>query len=144
MKINQTKFDLHQEIVNATSDEGTHQLQSNISSILNLDGDIDGMLGVHCSEKAAKEITGSFLGMEFDELDNDVKDAIGEIANMVAGNLKISFSKIQTDVRLAIPTTVVEDSYNLDGFEGFTGMVVPFYIDQKCPFWIELKYILNS
>ena len=37
--------------------------------------------------------SGTFLGMEVAELDDDVKDAIGEIANMIAGNLKIFFQE---------------------------------------------------
>ena len=41
----------------------------------------------------AKDITGTFLGMEVEELDDDVKDAIGEIANMVAGEFKKYFSR---------------------------------------------------
>ncbi len=160
MKRDQTKIDLHQEIVDATCDvfssmldvdlttgsalkDGNTQMQSNITSVLNLGGDIDGIVGVHCSGKAAKKITGAFLGMVFDELDSDVEDAIGEVTNMVAGNLKISFAKVGIDVQLSIPTTVVQDSYNLERLSNSVEIVVPFCMDDGDKFWVELQYTLK-
>ena len=51
------------------------------------------MVAVHCPGVTARNITSSFLGVDVEELDEDVKDAIGEITNMVAGNLKVSFAE---------------------------------------------------
>lgn len=115
---------------------------SNLTSIIGLGGDIRGMLAVHCPEVVAKNITSGFLGMEVDELDEDVKDAISEIANMVAGALKISFKKNDIDIQLAIPTAVIGSSFKTSGFSGAYCISVPFSMDGD-RFWIEMKYILN-
>ncbi|MEA3468984.1 MAG: chemotaxis protein CheX [Thermodesulfobacteriota bacterium] len=115
-------------------------VQANITSMLGLGKDIRGMLAVHCPENVAKEITGTFLGMEVQELDGDVKDAIGEIANMVAGNLKIFFQENGQDIELAIPTTVVGDSFHTSGMSGATRVAVPFTMNGST-FLIELKYM---
>ncbi len=120
------------------------EINSNLSSILGLGGDIKGMLGVHCPEKTAKKITGELLGMEIESLDEDVNDAIGEIANMIAGNLKISFEKIGINTLLAIPTTVTGESYKTSRQQQAYCLTVPFSFSDN-DLWIELKYIvINS
>lgn len=153
-------FKIHQEIVNATKDVFSTMLMmeledgppvigkggeitSNISSMLGLGGGIRGILAIHCPGGIAKGVTGAFLGMEIEELNDDVKDAIGEITNMVAGNLKIFFAKINTDIKLAIPTTVIGESYHTSGLFGATRIVVPFVCEYGS-FWVELKYMLNN
>ncbi len=115
-------------------------IQANITSMLGLGKDIRGMLAVHCPANVAKDITGTFLGMEIEELDEDVTDAIGEIANMIAGNLKISFQENGQAIELAIPTTVVGDSFCTSGMFGATRVAVPFTMNGST-FLIELKYM---
>jgi len=115
-------------------------LESNISSIIGLAGDLKGLLAVHCPGEVAKEITGSMLGMEVKELDEDVKDAIGEIANMVAGGLKTALAGEGKDIQLAIPTAIVGSSVRTSGLSGAQRIVVPFGTPSG-DFSIELKYI---
>ncbi len=117
-------------------------LDSHISSMLGLGGGIRGMLAVHCPEGVAKGITGGFLGMEVEELDEDVKDAIGEVANMVAGNLKVFFSDNGVDISLAIPTSIIGKSYRTRGLAGATRITVPFTMVDGT-FWVELIYVVN-
>ncbi len=116
---------------------------THISSLIGLGGQIRGMLAVHCPENVAKSITSGFLGMEVEELDEDVKDAIGEVANMVAGNLKAFFTGQGIDIALAIPTSVIGKSYRTGGIAGATRIVVPFS-NEAGTFWIEFLYVLNT
>lgn len=116
---------------------------SNITSMLGLGGDIRGMLAVHCPAAVAKAITSGFLGMDVDELNEDVKDAIGEIANMVAGNLKVAFAGHDLKIELAIPTSIVGESYRVGGMLGARRVAVPFDMENG-QFLVELKYIVNS
>jgi chemotaxis protein CheX len=119
------------------------EIQSNISSMLGLGGGLKGVLAFHCPADVAKSITGSFLGMDVGELNDDVKDAICELNNMVAGNLKIFFAKTGVDIKLAIPTSVIGESYHTSGLFGATRIVVPFVCANGI-FWIELKYMQNK
>jgi chemotaxis protein CheX len=153
-------MDIGQDIVSATTDVFSTMLMvdlvigdpvegpggefaSNITSMLGLGGDIRGMLAVHCPAVVAKAITGGFLGMDVDELNEDVKDAIGEIANMVAGNLKIAFAGYDMKIELAIPTSIVGESYRVGGMLGARRVAVPFEMGSG-QFLVELKYIVNS
>jgi len=119
------------------------EIQSNVTSMIGFGGGLRGMLSVHCPAMVAKEITGALLGMEVDGLGDDVKDAIGEIANMVAGNLKISFAGAGVDVELAIPTSVIGESFRICGLSAATRIVVELAMPAGS-FWIELLYVLNT
>jgi len=70
-------------------------------------GDMEGCLGVCCDEACARTIAANMLGMDGDEVsEEDVSDAIGEIANMVMGTVK---SRIQDEVgtiEVSIPSVV--------------------------------------
>jgi chemotaxis protein CheX len=118
-------------------------LQSNLTSMIGLGGGMRGLLAIHCPASVAQAITGAFLGMEVDELNDDVKDAIGEIANMVAGNLKVSYAKIAINLDLAIPTSIVGESFSVSGLAGADRIVVPLKMAGET-FWVELMYVLNS
>lgn len=115
-------------------------VESNITSMLGLGKDIKGMLAIHCPDIVAKDITGTFLGVEVEELDEDVKDAVGEIANMVAGSLKTYFQDHDKNIELAIPTTVVGKSYRTAGMSGARRVAVPFAMNGTT-FLVELKYV---
>ena len=118
-------------------------IESNITSMIGLGGGIKGLLAVHCPASVATKITSSFLGMEVEEIDDDVKDAIGEIANMVAGNLKTSYAAADVNIELAIPTSIVGESFYVSGITTSTRLVVPFRMDGET-FWVELMYVLDS
>lgn len=122
--------------------EKSVDIVSNITSMIGLGGRIRGMLAVHCPAETARRITSSFLGMEVTELDDDVKDAIGEIANMMAGNLKESFAGGGVDIELAIPTSTIGDTIKLRGVAGATRHLVAFTCDAG-PFWVELLYMAS-
>ncbi len=118
-------------------------IQSNLTSMIGLGGDIRGLLAIHCPAAVAQAITGAFLGMDIDELNDDVKDAIGEIANMIAGNLKVSCAKEDINVELAIPTSIVGESFYVSGVAGADRIIVPFKMVDDT-FWVELMYVVNT
>ncbi|HEB51389.1 MAG TPA: chemotaxis protein CheX [Desulfobulbus sp.] len=122
--------------------EDRADLGTNISSMIGLAGDLKGLLSVHCPRQVALAVSGAMLGMEPEELDDDVKDAMGEIANMVAGGLKASLLEAGSNVELAIPTTVVGNSIRTSGFSGASTIIVPFSVPDG-DFAVELNYVLG-
>jgi chemotaxis protein CheX len=118
-------------------------IKSNLTSMIGLGGGIRGLLAIHCPASVAKAITGALLGMDVDELNDDVKDAIGEIANMVAGNLKVSYAKININVELALPTSIVGESFHVCGIADAKKIIVPLKMAGDT-FWVELMYVIGS
>ncbi len=121
-------------------ENGDCEINSNLTSMIGLGGGIRGMLAIHCPADVARGITSGLLGMEIQELDEDVKDAVGEVANMVAGNLKVSYAKNGIDIELAIPTSIVGDSFAVSGMAD-ANRVIAVMKAPEGPLWIELLFI---
>lgn len=122
--------------------DGTTAMEYHLVSLIGLAGDLKGILAIQCPGAVAKGITAAMLGMEVSELDSDVKDAIGEIANMVAGGLKEGLLPAGKKIELAIPTTVIGTKVRTSGLSGASRLLIPF----TCPlgrFGIELRYLLS-
>ena len=111
-----------------------------VTGMIGFGGTIKGMIGVSATADMAKMITGSLLGMEIADLDDDVKDAFGEIANMIAGALKSSCSKTGMAIELAIPTSVVGETLHISGLKGATRVVTEFSASAGT-LWVEMKYL---
>jgi chemotaxis protein CheX len=123
------------------SNEPVAAFVANITSLIGLAGDIKGLLAIHCPGGLALAITSSMLGMEVTELAEDAKDAIGEIANMVAGGLKVAMAGEGKIIELALPTTVIGNSIRTSGLSGASRVVVPFSSPMG-RFAIELRYVM--
>ncbi len=52
-------------------------------------------------------------GMEFDEIDDTVKDGIGEICNMLAGAWKGKVPDLAANCGLSVPAVITGRDYNL-------------------------------
>jgi chemotaxis protein CheX len=76
-----------------------------VSSIIGISGDVSGCVVVTLSKKTALQLASALLGDQIQELDDDCIDAIGEIANMVAGSAKAGFPDENTS--LSVPTVVI-------------------------------------
>jgi len=75
-----------------------------------------GLAAIHCSFDFARKIGGSMLSMEPDNLtEEDVRDALGEIANMISGYYKARLAeKLQTSENVfeqSVPTVISGDDY---------------------------------
>ena len=126
----------------APLEQGKQVLGCHISAMIGLSGGFSAMLGIHCPEAIGLAISGAMLGMEIDEIDADVKDAMGEIANMVAGGLKERFVAEGIDLELAIPTAISGKSFTIASSTRSKRVIVPFNVESG-QFFIEMKYNLN-
>ena len=112
----------------------THQ--HSLSGIIGFAGRAEGMLAVHTPGEVAKAITGGFLGMEIDAVNEDVKDAIGELANMIAGSVKLAIVENGSEIRLSPPSVICGDSYTVKAPVETQGLCIPFVIPEG-RFYVE-------
>ena len=77
-----------------------------ISARVTITGEWDGSLVVNCPERLSREVATAMLQLEDDQLTlGTVFDAVGEVANMTAGNVK---NLIEGLCRLTTPTVTDE------------------------------------
>lgn len=97
-----------------------------ISAVIGLAGALSGSLVLHASGTAARRIAGKMTGVEPTEVDALVRDAVGEMCNMVAGAWKGFDPVLVSGCLLSTPTVVAGTSYEL--------------FSQRAPIRIERRY----
>ncbi len=65
-----------------------------------------GKIAVFSYGAAACHLAGKMLGMEMSEVDEDVKDGMGEIVNMIAGSAKVKLESSMGDFHLLTPWVI--------------------------------------
>lgn len=82
-----------------------------ITAVVSLAGTWKGAVLVECGLEGALLFTSRMLGVDLPaSLNDDVRDALGELANMVGGNLK---SVLPGGVGLSLPTVVWGQDYRM-------------------------------
>lgn len=97
-----------------------------VTSMVGLAGSHSGIIAIHCPKKLALLVTSKMLGMDVTDVDEDVNDAMGEIANMVGGDVKHIFSPKGADINLSIPTVIYGSDYALESISNSDALVMPF------------------
>lgn len=113
----------------------------NVSGMIGISGRYQGMLTLHCPKPVAQSIAMALLMLEPDEpvADEDTRDAIGELVNMLAGGFKTRLADAGMDVNISVPTTIAGRAYSIDCFQGANCVSIPFRLEAGC-FLIEFKY----
>ncbi|MCD6526669.1 MAG: chemotaxis protein CheX [Desulfuromonas sp.] len=119
-------------------EKSVHSFKCSVSGVIGLAGACQGMLAIHTPDAVAKAITSSFLGMDVDEVNEDVTDAIGELANMLAGNIKMVLDEAGKNVTVSIPSCIHGEEYSMDCVADADWVVVPFTVDSG-EFLVELQ-----
>jgi chemotaxis protein CheX len=84
-----------------------------VTAVVGFGGLLSGACVFSSGSGAAMRIAGLMTGMEFEETDDTVKDAIGEICNMLAGAWKGKVPDLSANCGLSVPAVITGRDYNL-------------------------------
>jgi chemotaxis protein CheX len=76
-----------------------------ISGLIGLSGAIQGAVILALKKSVATRLTGMLTGSEHTEIDYDVTDAIGEIVNIISGNIKKDV-RDGDNIKISLPTII--------------------------------------
>lgn len=107
------------------------QFHCSITGMVGMAGSYTGTLSIHCPTLLAMKMTSNMLGMEVEEVGEDVNDALGEIANMLGGHVKQVLSKGGLDLNLSIPTVISGETYTIHSTNNDDCVVIPFQCDSE-------------
>lgn len=111
--------------------EPINRFKCSITGMVGFAGTYSGVISIHCPVELALKITSSMLGIECDEVNEDLNDAIGEIGNMLGGSVKQVLSKGGLDVKLSIPTVISGEDYTVNSLSDIDCVVIPFNVDDS-------------
>jgi chemotaxis protein CheX len=114
-----------------------------VSAEVQFVGEWKGAVVLQCSPELAFDLTVRLMHVpKPNAIDQDVRDALGELANMVGGNLK---SVLPPGVALSMPSVVVGSDYVLHicGGRAARTRIVPF-ASELGEFWVTLVQVLEK
>ena len=107
-----------------------------VTSSVYLEGDWNGAVSIECNRQQACLFAGRLLAMDPPAtVDDDVRDALGELANMIGGNLK---SSMDANARLSMPSVIVGGDYELRICGSETQNRLAFQLDGG-NFWVTVS-----
>jgi CheY-specific phosphatase CheX len=108
------------------------------TALVGLAGSLCGVLSIRCNDQSARSMAGKMLGMSPDEVDNDCWDALGEVANMIAGNFKGKLSGVGNHCMLSVPTIIVGSNYETRSLAAGNTIEAVFEFEEKF-LWVTLE-----
>jgi len=110
-RIVQSVFRTMMDLEVSSSDAPWTHAPDTITSAVHFVGEWQGVALVECDAPQACQFAVRFMGIEMPAtVDDDVRDVMGELANMVAGNLK---SLLPRGVDLSMPCVVEGSDYSV-------------------------------
>jgi chemotaxis protein CheX len=109
----------HEEAEEAESFDG-------VVALVGIAGSWSGTGRIACSPHFACRLAGALLMQPYEAVDEEVLDAVAEVANMIIGNVKTSFEEKLGPLGLSIPTVIFGRNYRTHsaGIPNWT--VIPF------------------
>jgi len=111
--------------------------RGDISGIIGLTGAARGSLALSFSESCILKIVSNMLGEEIKTLNGDIKDAVGEITNMVSGAARKELETLGFNITAAIPTVVAGKDHSISHVLGGPSIIIPFETPQG-PFVVDI------
>lgn len=93
--------------------EAPEREPDSVAAVVGFGGLLSGACVFSSGSAAALNIAGHMAGMKFSEIDDTVKDAVGEICNMLAGAWKGKIPELAANCGLSVPAVITGRDYRL-------------------------------
>ena len=102
-----------------------------VEALVGIGGAWTGTGRIWCNSKFACKLAGALLATPYESLDEDVLDAISEVANMIVGSAKTTFEESLGPLVLSIPTVIFGRNYRTRSAGVTSWVVVPFQSEDQ-------------
>jgi chemotaxis protein CheX len=121
-----TMLGMEAEPLEARSDPDFPTINDGVMALVGMAGSWTGA-GVICSTAAfAVKLCNQFIGTATEAVDEEVLDAVGEVANMIIGNFKTSVEEHCGALGLSVPTVIYGRNFTSRSIGQNAWTVVPF------------------
>jgi len=107
------------------------QPSANVVATVGFAGTLSGYVSLCVSYEAALEIAQALLGSEADEAPALVRDAAGEMANMIAGSVRTAMADRGETVGISMPIVTVGTDFSTAALRDVSQAVCPFKVGQQ-------------
>ncbi len=109
---------------------GTH-----VAASVSFAGHRSGLVCIHTSLAAANRIAGGMLGIEAEHVNGEMPDAMGEVANLVAGSFRTRLAASEPASAIAIPTVTIGSDFSTKYSADTARVLYPFRMGDESIFF---------
>ena len=110
-----------------------------ISGIIGLTGAKRGSVIFSLSKEAALKIVSSMLNEKFYYINTEIRDAIGELTNVIAGDARRALAEQGYNFKAGIPTVIIGEGHEIESITSGPILAIPFKVD-GCPFVVNASF----
>ncbi|GAB7023850.1 chemotaxis protein CheX [Salidesulfovibrio brasiliensis] len=100
-----------------------------VTGLVGLTGDKQGSVSMSFDKKCAVNIVKNMLGDEIDDIMQDVKDAVGELTNMISGQARAGLAERGLVFEGSTPSVIMGDNHTISHVAKNPIMAIPFSTD---------------
>jgi len=97
-----------------------------ITAIIGVAGHRVGTIAVSFSRESGAALVHGMLGDDVGDLEQDMRDAVGEITNMISGQARAGIAEAGVVMQASTPTVVVGDDMEIEHKSKAPVIVIPF------------------
>jgi chemotaxis protein CheX len=110
---------------------------TNVVATVAFAGHRRGLVAIYSSIDAARNIASAMLGIPEEEITGEIPDAMGEVANMVAGTFRNKQAAIEPASAIAVPTVTIGSDFSTTYLSAVRRARCPFEMEGQ-PIAVEL------
>jgi chemotaxis protein CheX len=110
-----------------------------VSAIIGITGAAQGSMALTFTSPCIKAIVSNLFGSPVEEMNEEVKDAVGELTNMICGDARRRLAEEGIALQAGIPTIVSGENHSLTHIMKGPFLAVPFETDHGT-FVVEVAF----
>jgi chemotaxis protein CheX len=110
-----------------------------VSGIIGITGDAQGSMSISFEAPVICAVVTNLFGMEVNEVTEEVKDAVGEMTNMICGDARRRLEAEDISLQAGTPTVVAGQNHSVTHINTGPMLAVPFTTD-KGKFVVEVAF----
>lgn len=113
--------------------------RGDVSGVIGMTGETRGTISISFSEASILPIVSNMLGEEMKEMNEEIKDAVGEVTNMISGQARKRLDEQGRSLKAAIPTVIMGKDHSITHMTTYPIIAIPFSTDNG-EFTIEVCF----
>ncbi len=97
-----------------------------VTGLVGITGELNGSISITFTKSCAVAIVKNMLGDELQDVVQDVRDAVGEITNMISGQARAGLSEQGLNFSGATPSVIMGDNHTIAHVASTPVMAIPF------------------
>ena len=97
-----------------------------VTGVIGLTGEVGGTLSVSFTEASILSVVSNMFGEEMKEMNEEIKDAVGEITNIISGQARKKLEEYGRSLKAAIPTVITGKNHTITHITSYPVYAVEF------------------